>query len=50
MKPEEAPKPSADDGSTGLPGFGSWRAVYWFVLGVFVLWVGLLALLTKLYS
>jgi hypothetical protein len=39
-----------DDQSTGLPGFRSWRSVYWFVLGVFVLWVGLLTMLTRLYS
>ncbi len=44
------PAPEPDEKSTGLPGFGSWRAVYWFVLGVFALWVGLLTLLTRLYS
>jgi len=40
----------ADDEATGLPGFRTWHAVYGFVLGVFVLWVGLLALLTARYS
>jgi hypothetical protein len=44
------PPPEPDDAATGLPGFRSWRAVYVFVLGVFVLWVGLLTLLTALYS
>ena len=39
-----------DDESTGLPGFRSWRAVYAFVLGVLVLWVGLLAALTERFS
>ena len=46
----QPPPETPDDGATGLPGFRSWRGVYWFVLGVFVLWVGLLTLLTKLYS
>ena len=39
-----------DDESTGLPGFRTWRGVYIFVLGVFALWVGLLAVLTRMYS
>ncbi|HWA84810.1 MAG TPA: hypothetical protein VG710_01195 [Opitutus sp.] len=38
------------DASTGLPGFRSWRAVYVVVLGIFVLWVVLLAWLTAHYS
>ncbi len=42
--------PPPDDEFTGLPGFRSWRAVYVFVLGVFVVWVGLLAVLTEVYS
>ncbi|SDS10089.1 hypothetical protein [Opitutus sp. GAS368] len=42
--------PEPDDESTGLPGLRSWPAVYVFVLGVFVLWVGLLAALTEVYS
>ncbi len=42
--------PEPDDVTTGLPGFRSWRAVYAFVLGVLVLWVGLLAVLTERYS
>lgn len=42
--------PEENDETTGLPGFRSWRSVYLFVLGVFVLWVGLLTVLTELYS
>ena len=42
--------PENNDEVTGLPGLRSWRAVYVLVLGVFVLWVGLLTVLTKLYS
>ncbi len=44
-----APDPDEDE-STGLPGVRSWRAVYAVVLGVVVLWVGLLAWLTHRYS
>lgn len=44
------PPEPPDDDSPGLPGLASWRGVYWLVLGVFVLWVGLLTLLTKLYT
>lgn len=39
-----------DNGSPGLPGVRSWRAVYWIVFGIFVLWVSLLTWLTKHYS
>jgi hypothetical protein len=35
---------------TGLPFFRSWRSVYLFVLGSFVLWVALLVALTKFFS
>lgn len=45
--PEQKP---VDDESTGLPGLRSWRSVYLFVLGVFVLWIGLLTVLTEMYS
>ena len=48
---DEANRPAtAVDESTGLPGFRSWRAVYTVVLGLFVLWVGLLTWLTVAYS
>ena len=49
MKPDLQP-PENNDNATGLPGFRSWRSVYLFVFGVFVLWVGLLTVLTELYS
>ena len=38
------------DEVTGLPGLRSWRTVYLVVLGTFVLWIGLLTILTRLYS
>ena len=44
------PPSEPNDESTGLPGLRSWRAVYLFVLGVFVLWIGLLTVLTEMYS
>ncbi|MFZ0827876.1 MAG: hypothetical protein WAO02_10685 [Verrucomicrobiia bacterium] len=38
------------DRETGLPLLRSWRAVYLFVFGCFVLWVVLLVTLTVIYS
>jgi len=35
---------------TGLPLFRTWRGVYVFVFGCFILWVVLLLALTALYS
>ena len=49
MKDEPHDNPPSDE-STGLPGLRSWRAVYCVVLGIFALWVGLLTVLTELYS
>ncbi len=42
--------PPADDEATGLPGLRRWRSVYLVVAGIFVTWVMLLTVLTKLYS
>ena len=42
--------PETDHESTGLPGLRSWPSVYWLVLAIFVLWVGLLTWLTEHYS
>jgi hypothetical protein len=44
------PEPKPNDDETGLPGLRTWRAVYVFVLGVFIVWVGLLLALTRLFS
>ena len=41
---------SASDESPGLPGFRTWRGVYAFVLGIYALWIALLALLTGKFS
>ena len=45
-----SPDPASDDKSPGVPGFRTWRGVYAFVLGVFALWIALLALLTEKFS
>lgn len=42
--------PPGDDEKTGLPGLGSWRRVYLAVLATFIAWVGLLAVLTGIFS
>jgi len=36
--------------ATGLPWFHTWRGVYVFVFGCFILWVVLLAMLTVIFS
>ena len=41
---------AAADAATGLPGLRTWRAVYFAVGGVFVLWVALLTALTRFFS
>jgi hypothetical protein len=65
MKPSAAPTSPEDlqrqealgesggmiqDETTGVPGFRTWAGIYWFVFGSLVLWVTLLALLTKALS
>jgi hypothetical protein len=45
------PKPEPEnDEATGVPGLRTWRAVYLFVFGLFVVWVGLLVLLSRMPS
>lgn len=53
--PESTPPPgagrtTADSGGPGLPGFRTWRRVYWFVLGCFAAYVVLLTWFTRLFS
>jgi Mg2+ and Co2+ transporter CorA len=43
MKPD-------DDENTGLPGLRSWRSVYWFVFGCFVLFVIALTLFSRYFG
>ena len=47
--PAEAP-PDGRDELTGLPGLRTWRGVYLFVFGCFILWVLLLLALTMSFS
>ncbi len=42
--------PDSESETTGLPALRTWRAVYTVVLGVFLLWIGLLTWLTESYS
>ncbi len=44
------PAPEADDDSTGLPGFRTWRGVYGVVLGCFILVVIGLALFSRFFA
>jgi hypothetical protein len=48
----EAPRPDThtDTEPPGVPGFSTWRAVYWFVFGWFVLIVVLLTVFTEMLS
>ncbi len=39
-----------DDDAPGVPGFRTWRGVYWFVLGAFVVVVVALAIFSRLYA
>jgi hypothetical protein len=40
----------ADARTTGLPGLRSWRAVYLLVLAIFILWVVLLTILSRVFQ
>ncbi len=44
------PPSDGQDELTGLPGLRTWRGVYIFVFGCFVLWVVLLLALTVSFS
>ena len=48
--PPGAPESIVDEKATGLPVFKTWPAVYLFVFATFVVWVLLLAALTKIFS
>jgi hypothetical protein len=44
------PAGGSPDESTGPPGFHTWRGVYWFVIGCFVLYVVLLTVFSRAFS
>ena len=54
MKPagnvEPGGDPERDEATTGLPGFRTWRGVYFFVLGCLLVYIGLLAWLMRAFS
>ena len=45
-----SPESSDHDESPGVPGFRTWRSVYLFVFGCFVLVVVLLAIFTRVFA
>ena len=49
IEPGTPPEPSESE-ATGLPGLRTWCAVYWLVAGVFAVVVGLLTVLTRMFS
>jgi len=49
-RPPDAGGPATGSAASGLPWPRTWRGVYLLVLGSFALWVGLLTLLTRMFS
>jgi hypothetical protein len=47
---KRAPDSSTQDEPPGVPGFRTWRGVYGFVFGFFVICVLLLALFTRVFA
>jgi hypothetical protein len=43
-------RPPNDDESPGVPGFRTWRGVYWFVFASFAAMVIALTLFTRFYA
>lgn len=41
---------ASEEESPGVPGFRTWRGIYWFVFAWFILIVGLLALFSLVFS
>jgi hypothetical protein len=53
MKSANATEPSAREIETenpGVPGFRTWRGIYWFVFIAFAVVVGLLTLFARLFA
>lgn len=49
MKPPTS-DPIHDDKSPGVPGFKTWRGVYWLVFGFFILVVVLLTIFSRYFA
>ena len=50
MTPAPRPDERSEPEPPGVPGFGTWRSVYLFVFGWFVLVVVLLSVFTEIFS
>ena len=50
MIPAASPNRPPDDEPPGVPGFSSWKKVYLFVFGWFVVLVTLLAIFTRAFA
>ena len=50
MTNEEQASPESRDHETGVPGLRTWRRVYAFVLGTFVVVVALLAVFSRAFQ
>ena len=50
MSPPSLPGQPPDDEPPNVPGFRTWRRVYLFVFGTFVLVVALLAVFTRVFA
>ena len=46
---DDSPSRPGDD-TTGLPGLQTWRGVYLFVFGMFVVYVVLLTILSRVFA
>ena len=44
------PPDNSDSDAPGVPGFRTWRGIYWFVFGTFVAVVIALAIFTRVYA
>ena len=49
-KNESSDEPRSQDQITGVPLLPTWRAIYIAVTIIFVLWVGLLAILSRAFQ
>jgi hypothetical protein len=47
---DRPPTTSADENAPGVPGFRSWRGVYWFVFASFVAVVVALTIFSRVYA
>jgi hypothetical protein len=50
ISPTPVAKPPVDNEPPGVPGFRTWKGVYAFVFGAFILMVIFLAIITRVYA